>query len=186
MRTALVLGGAAAALGLLLAPGLAGAQMMGGGAAVAGNGVGQMEWDSEEHAAPRYDAAAEYRGGVANMQLGKYRDAQKNFDHALIVEPKDADTLCMMGETLAALGDYKGAIRNFERSLKVDPNQIPARREYAVALAKYGQPAQAQQQLTILKTRADACAGACADAADLQSAMAKVQAAIATAPAAAG
>jgi len=127
---------------------------------------------------PTYDAAEEYRKGSDALQAGKYRDAERDFDHALSVDPKNADTLFMYGMAKAGHGDLKGAVHAYEKSLKIDDQQIPARREYGVALAKLSQTPQAQAQLVILKARSDACADTCPQAADLKAAMAAIQAAL--------
>jgi tetratricopeptide (TPR) repeat protein len=127
---------------------------------------------------PAYDPAVEYNHGVDDLKASKFRDAERDFDNSLSVDPKNADTLFMLGIARAGGGDQKGAVRAFEKSLKVDPDQIPARREYAVALAKLGRTADAQAQLALLKTRADACADTCPQAADLKAALSAVQAAM--------
>ena len=115
---------------------------------------------------------------MAALQDGKFRDAERDFDNALSVDSKNADTLFMFGMAKAGHGDLKGAAHAYERSLKVDDQQIPARREYAVTLAKLGQADKAQAQFAILKTRADACGDACPESADLKAALAAVQAAL--------
>jgi tetratricopeptide (TPR) repeat protein len=169
----------ALALSLLLAPGAALAS--GGGGGGGGGGMGGMPSMS----APAYDPVIEYQKGQDALQLGKFRDAEDHFDNALSVDPKNADTLFMYGMAKAGRGDLKGAAHAYEKSLKIDPNQIPARREYAVALAKTGQADKAQAQFAILKERATTCGDACPEAADLKAAVAAVQAALAPAPGAA-
>jgi tetratricopeptide (TPR) repeat protein len=129
--------------------------------------------------APQYDPSVEYQKGLTDLQAGKFRDAQRDFDHVLASLPHDADTLFYSGMSKAGLGDLKGAQHMYERSLKEDPNQIPARRELAVTLAKLGQADQAKAQLDILQTRATACGDTCPQAADLKAAVATVQAAMA-------
>ncbi len=166
-----------AALGavLLLAPGLALASA--GGGAGGGGSMGGFS-DTPSQSAPQYDPAVEYRNGVADLQSGKFREAERDFNHALSVDSKNADTLFMLGMAKAGHGDLKGAAGAYEKSLKIDDQQIPARREYAVTLAKLNQPDKAQAQLAILKTRADTCGENCAQAADLKAALAAVQAAL--------
>jgi len=110
---------------------------------------------------PQYDPSVEYQKGLTDLQAGKFRDAQRDFDHVLDSLPHDADTLFYSGMSKAGLGDLKGAQRMYERSLKEDANQIPARRELAVTLAKLGQADQAKAQLDILQTRATACGDTC-------------------------
>lgn len=171
---------AGAALALLTAPGAALASGGGGGG---GGSMGGMGMPSMS--APAYDPVIEYQKGQDALQLGKFRDAETHFDNALSVDPKNADTLFMYGMAKAGRGDLKGAAHAYEKSLKIDPNQIPARREYAVALAKTGQGDKAQAQFAMLKDRATACADTCPEAADLKAAVAAVQAALAPTPGAA-
>jgi tetratricopeptide (TPR) repeat protein len=142
-----------------------------GGMGMSGGGMPSMT-------APSYDPTVEYQSGVQALQAGKFRDAESHFNHVLEVAPDNPDALFMLGMAKSGYGDLKGAQHAYERTLKADPQQIPARRELAVTLAKLGQADQAQAQLDILKKRADACGDTCADAADLKAAVATVEAAL--------
>jgi len=168
---------AAALAGLLLCAVPASAQMMGGGAAAAGNGVGGVEWGDGPRG-PSYDAATEYRNGMAELQAGKFRDAERSFNHALSVDRNNADTYYQLGLAKAGEGDLSGAKNAYERSLKLDGHPINVRRDYAVALAKLNQPAKAQAQLDILKGQANACGAGCPMAGDLKDAVTAVEAAM--------
>ena len=127
---------------------------------------------------PTYDPAVEYQDGLAALQAGKWRDAQNHFENALSVDPRNADTLFMLGQADAGRGDLKGAQRAYERALRVDPNRIDARREYAVVLAKQNHADDAKKQLDILQQRATTCGDTCANSADLKAAIATVTAAL--------
>jgi Tfp pilus assembly protein PilF len=166
---------AAVAIAGLLAPVAASAS---GGGMGGGGGTPSM---SEQ----AFDPAVEYQKGVDALQAGKFRDAERHFDNTLEADPKNAGTWYLMGLAKAGHGDLKGAARAYERSLTFDGQQIQARRDYAVTLAKLGQPDKAQAQFALLKTRADACGQSCSDAADLKAALAAVQAALSPAPGAA-
>jgi tetratricopeptide (TPR) repeat protein len=143
-----------------------------------GGGMGGMSMPTPSQAAPAYDPAVEYQKGEAALQANKFADAEHHFDNSLSADPNNAGTLFMLGMARAGRGDEKGAVKAYEKSLKIDDKQIGARREYGVALAKTGQSDKAQAQLTLLKTRADACGETCPDAADLKAAQAAVQAAL--------
>jgi tetratricopeptide (TPR) repeat protein len=145
---------------------------MGGGMGM-GGGVPSVQ-------APSYDPVEEYRNGVAQLQDGKYRDAERSFDHVLEVAPQNADALFMMGMAQSGRGDLKAAARSYEKAVRVDPQQIQAVRELAITDAKLGQADKAQAQLATLKTRADKCADTCPEAADLKAAMGAVEAAMAS------
>jgi tetratricopeptide (TPR) repeat protein len=163
---------------LLLAAAPAAAQMMGGGAAVAGNGVGGREFEGGPNSLPAYDPAVEYRAGVAEMQAGKFHEAERSFNHALAVDANNPDTFYMLGLAKAGGGDLRGAARAYERSLKLDSHPINVRRDYAVTLAKLNQADKAQAQFAILKAQADACGTSCPMAGDLKAALAAVEAAL--------
>jgi tetratricopeptide (TPR) repeat protein len=152
------------------------------GAALASGGGGMgggMSMPSTQ--APLYDPVEEYRNGVADLQAGRFKDAERDFDHVLDTAPKNADALFMLGMAKTGRGDLKGAARSYEKALKADPKQIRALRELAITEAKLGEADKAQTQLAMLKTQAASCADACADAADLKAAVGAVEAALPTA-----
>jgi tetratricopeptide (TPR) repeat protein len=162
-----------------LAPSLASAQMMGGGAAVMGNGVGGREFDGDRRMEFSYDPVVEYNKGVAALQAHKYGEASRAFDHALKSDPRNADYLHKQGLARAGAGDLRGAVKSYEKSLAIDSIQVDTRRDYALALAQMGQADKAQAQFAQLKLQSEACAGTCPNAAALQSALSDVQAAVA-------
>ena len=169
-RRAAILAAVLMAAGALTATPFVAIASGGGG----GGGMGGMP----SAQAPSYDPVEEYRNGVADLQAGKFKDAERDFDHVLDVAPRNADALFMMGVAKSGRGDLKGAARSYEKSLKVDPKLIGAARELAIADAKLGQADKAQAGLATLKARADTCAGACPEAADLKAAIDAVSAAL--------
>jgi tetratricopeptide (TPR) repeat protein len=170
-RAALI---AAAAIGAVALPSAAFAVGSGMGGSM-GPGAGASPSFTE----PTYDPVVEYRSGVAALQAGKFRDAERNFDHVLDVTPNDASALFMLGMAKAGHGDLKGAERAYEKTIKVDSTRIDAHRELAVTLAKEGQADKAQAELDALKKQSDACGGSCPEADDLKAAIATVEAALA-------
>jgi tetratricopeptide (TPR) repeat protein len=162
----------------VMATGLPASAIASGGG-MGGMGMGGMgSSEMPSISTPTYDPAVEYQQGLAALQAGKFRDAQSHFNNALEVDGRNTDALFMLGQAKAGLSDWKGAQRAYERDLKVDANQIAARRELAVVLAKEGQADQAKAQLDILQKRAVTCGDTCADSADLKAAIAVVQAAL--------
>lgn len=157
------------------APGLA----LASGGGMGGSAVGASMGQEPSQTTPQYDPSVEYQHGLADLQAGKFRDAVRDFDHVLETLPKDTDTLFYSGMSKAGAGDLKGAQHAYDKVLKIDADQIPARRELAVTLAKLGQADQAKAQLDILQTRATACGDTCPQSADLKAAVATVQAALA-------
>ncbi len=151
--------------GALIVAGLPVAALASGGG-MGGSAVGASMGQEPSQTTPQFDPSVEYQHGLADLQAGKFRDAVRDFDHVLETLPRDTDTLFYSGMSKAGAGDLKGAQHAYEKVLKVDADQIPARRELAVTLAKLGQGDQAKAQLDILQTRATACGDTCPPSAD--------------------
>jgi TolA-binding protein len=125
-----------------------------------------------------YDPTVEYRKGLADMQAGRFKEAEVDFDHVLEVDTRSPDALYMLGMARVGHGDFKGAARAYEKALKVDPKRIDPARELAITDAKLGQADKASVQLGGLKARAATCADACPEASDLKAAISAVEAAL--------
>jgi tetratricopeptide (TPR) repeat protein len=139
-----------------------------------GGGGGMMPSDS----APSYDPAEEYRKGVAALEAKDFKAAKTAFDRVISAAPRDANTQYLAGLSRTGLGDWKGARRFFEKAVKLDDNLIGAHRELGVAQARLGDMPKAQTTLATLNAKSATCAGSCAQAADLKTAVDAVQAAI--------
>lgn len=146
-----------------------------------GGGGGEMPSAST----PQYDPAAEYRKGVDALQAKDFKAAKVAFDRVLSSAPRDANTNYLAGLARQGLGDWKGAKTKFEKATKLDPNLVGAWRELGVTYAKLGDRPKAEETLKGIQAKADTCAGACADAAELKAAVDAVTAALAGAPVAA-
>lgn len=168
MRKALGLVGALVSVSALLV----------GGAALANGGGGGGGGMAPSMSAPRYDPAEEYRKGIAALQAQRFAEAKKAFDRVLAVAPKDANTNYLAGMARAGLDDWKGAKKFYEKAVKYDADLVMAQRELGVALAKLGDMPKAQAQLDLLNQRSASCAGTCAQAADLNAAVAAVKSAL--------
>jgi Flp pilus assembly protein TadD len=134
---------------------------------------------------PMYDPAAEYQRGMAAVSDGKWKDAQRAFNNVTDAAPKAFEGWFMLGFAKAGGGDSKGARRAYERAVRLKPEDIAARRELAINLAKTGESDKARAELAQLQDRAATCAGACPDAALLKSGIAAIETALAP-PAASG
>jgi tetratricopeptide (TPR) repeat protein len=137
---------------------------------------------SPSTSAPQFDAAAEYRKGIEALKASRFADARKSFMMVLGVAPRDAATNYLTGLSLVGLNDLKGAVKYFEKAVKADQQLIPARMDLAVTLAKIGDRAKAEAELAKLKDIQAKCAAKCAQAADLDKAIASVTAAIGGSP----
>ncbi len=154
------------------------------GALLAAAGGGSSSGSAPSMSAPEYDAAAEYRNGMAALQANRYADAKRAFGHVLSVAPRDANTLYLAGLADAGLNDLANARKHYEKAVKADKDMVLAHRELAITYAKLGDRPKAEAELAILNLLNTACAGSCPKAADLGASIAAVQAALAAAPAA--
>jgi tetratricopeptide (TPR) repeat protein len=132
--------------------------------------------------APDYDPAAEYRAGIEALQAQRYQDAKRAFDRVLKVAPGDANTNYLAGLAAAGLGDLKASRKYYERALRADKEMIQVRRELGLTYAKLGEKEKADAQLAALKAMQDKCAGACAKAADIGTAIQALTAALGASP----
>lgn len=143
------------------------------GGAPSGGGGGGADFDS-----PKRDPAADYRKGIEALQAGKFKDADRAFGYVLEAAPKDSNVWMLQGMAKAGEKDLKGAQRAYERSVKLDDKNIDAHRELAVTYAATGQGPKAEQELTALKARSDACNDACPEAPKLKASINAVQGAM--------
>lgn len=137
---------------------------------------------SPSMSAPQFDAAEEYRKGVEALQASRFADAKKSFVKVLGVAPRDAATNYLAGLSLVGLNDLKGAVKYFDRAVHSDPKLVAAHQDLAVTLAKLGDRPKAEAELAKLKEIQAKCAATCAEAADLDKAVASVTAALGGSP----
>lgn len=160
---------------------LLGAALLAGSTALVAN-PGGSGGSAPSASAPGYDPTAEYRKGMEALQAQRYQEARKAFDRVLGVAPGDANTNLLAGLASAGLNDLKSARKYYERAVKADKELVGARRELGVTYAKLGEKEKADAQLAALKAMQDKCAGACAKAAEIGSAVQALTAAIGTPP----
>ncbi len=147
-----------------------------------GGGGGGSFSQAPSESAPAYDAAAEYRTGVAALAAKDFAKAKTAFDHALSVSSRDANTQYMAGVARTGLGDLKSARKFYAKAAKLDANMVVAWRDLAVTDAKLGDTVKAQESLAAIQARRTTCADTCPQAADLKSAEDAVTAAMAGTP----
>ena len=152
--------------------------------AAGGGGGGGMS-SVPSASAPQYDAAAEYRTGVAALQAKDFKAAKTAFDHALTVTPRDANTQYLAGVARTGLGDLKGARKFYAKAAKLDANMIAAWRDLGVTDGRLGDKVKAQETLAAIQSRRSACSETCPQAAGLKEADEAVSAALAGVPTAA-
>lgn len=146
--------------------------------AASGGGGGTSGGSLPSASAPSYDPAAEYKKGVEALDAQNYDDADRAFGHVLEVIPHDANTNFLDGEAKAGRGKLKDAKRCYERAIKYKDDLILAHQELGLTLIKLGDLDGAKAVLADLKQRAATCSDTCAQAADLKSAIAALEAAL--------
>lgn len=148
-------------------------------AVLAAGGGGGGGGSAPSASGPMYDPAAEYQKGLVAVSNGKWKDAQRAFNNVTDAAPKAFEGWFMLGYARAGGGDPKGARKAYERAVKLNPEDIAARRELAINLAKIGEPEKARSELAYLQGRAATCAEACPNAALLKSGIAAIETALA-------
>lgn len=151
-----------------------------GGAALANPGGSGGSGPSMS--APDYDPAAEYRKGIEALQAQRYQEAKRAFENVLRVAPGDANTNLLAGLASAGLNDLKASRKYYERAVKADKELVGARRELGITYVKLGEKEKADAQLAALKAMQAKCAGACAKAAEIGSAVDALAASIGAPP----
>lgn len=150
-------------------------------ASAAGGGVsgggGSPSADAE-----RYDAAEEYRSGLAAYNAGDFDKAAKHFMRVIRVAPKTAEAQYLLGASYMGLGKADKARKPLEKAVKYAPTMIAAQRDLALAYAQLERAADAQTILDRLTARSTACAAACVDMAELGQAITAIQSAMAGKP----
>jgi tetratricopeptide (TPR) repeat protein len=73
--------------------------------------------------------------GKANLEtlLGNYDDAITSYDHAIKIDPGDADPWVGKGSAYLAARDYDDAIASFDRALVIHPDKEDALENLALA-----------------------------------------------------
>ncbi|MEL7284505.1 MAG: tetratricopeptide repeat protein [Pseudomonadota bacterium] len=147
-----------------------------GAPAIAG-GSGGSGSSAPSSSGPSYDPVEEYQKGVEALQAGEYKAAERAFKKVSKVAKKDASTRYMLG--LAHLGqeEYKSAAKAFERAVRYDEKLYRAHAKLGVTYLQLDKAEKAAEVLSNLQAASDDCASACAESADIESAIAEIEAA---------
>ena len=163
-------------VGVLAVAAASGAALAAGGGASGGSAV------MPSMSAPSFDPAAEYRLGIDALKADDFKGAIKHFDKVTEVAPNNADVWYAIGLARVGDGDLKGAENAYERCLHINGDNIAARAQLGLTLAKLNLTDKAKAQLAVLQKRSDSCASKCAQADDLKAAVDAVQGAVSAAP----
>ena len=157
----------------------------GGAVAWAAGGGGSGGGDMPSASGPQYDPAAEYAKAVTAMKAKDYRAAARAAEHVTDAAPRSIEGWRLLGAAKAGTLDWKGSRRAYERAIKVAPDDVMSHAGLGLALANL-KDAKAQEQLTWLQAKAQACGDSCPEAATLKALTGAVQGALAGAPASPG
>src|SRR6185312_4996999 len=88
----------------------------------------------------RKDLATAFKNrGNALDDKGQYDRAIQDYDHAIAINPKDADAFNNRGTTYRAKGQYDLAIQDYDQALRLTPNSAMALNNRCFAKALMGQ-----------------------------------------------
>jgi Tfp pilus assembly protein PilF len=160
---------------VLLAGAIAG--MTAAGAIAAGSGGGGGGGEMPSASGPRYDPAAEFTKAINALKTKDYKAAARFAAHVTEAAPKSVEGWRILGVAQAGAENWKAAKRAYERAVKLDPDDTMSRAGLGVALARL-QDAKAQEQLSWLKAKAEACGSTCPDAANLKAMTSEVESAL--------
>jgi tetratricopeptide (TPR) repeat protein len=148
-------------------------------AAGGGGGGGGGGSNTPSQSTPSYDPAVEYQKGTTAFKVGDYKTAAGHFKKVVAAAPREASAQYLLGASYMGLGDFKKAASPLEKAAKLDAKMVEAKRDLGITQAKLGKTDKARPQLDALKAMQTSCAKTCAEAAKLDDAVAKVEAAIA-------
>lgn len=140
------------ALGALLA-----ASALLGAPAIAAPGGSSTELRATAPA-EQIDPAQSYQDGVAALEAGDYKEAEKKFGEVLGVARDHPEANYYMGLAKVGRGKEKSSVRYFKRAIKERPGFVEAREQLALVYARLEKPEEAAEQLAALKEIRDNCA----------------------------
>ncbi|MEI0668873.1 tetratricopeptide repeat protein [Brachyspira pulli] len=76
--------------------------------------------------------------GNAKYNLGEYKEAIKDYDKSIELNPSDSDVYNNRGFAKEKLGQYQEALQDFKKALELDPNNNTAKGNIKNIQDKYG------------------------------------------------
>ena len=143
-----------------------------------GGGGGGGGFSGAGASAPQYNPVKDYQAGLSALKAKDYKRADKMFKRVLGGTTKNAQANYYMGVTKVGLGKDKAAVRYFKRAAKYQKKFYEAEAGLGAAYAASGKADKAQETLAKLQASAASC-GTCGDSGRINSAITKVEAAMA-------
>lgn len=138
-------------------------------AAGGGGGGGGSIPSSSSSSGPRTDPMVAYREGIALIEAGEYKEAEKKLRSVTRSVSKHARANYYLGVAEYGQQDYKGASKYFKKAIKYNSRIYPAYEHLGKAYLALGKPEEAQEQLDhlagVLETCGDTCTRAPIEAA---------------------
>ncbi|MFQ5674822.1 MAG: tetratricopeptide repeat protein [bacterium] len=87
--------------------------------------------------------------GLAEVQteIGRYQEAEKTIQDALVRLPNNPEALALRGIILKRMGRYDAARSQFQKAIELDPNQLLARLNLGILQWQWGEKVAARQTL---------------------------------------
>jgi len=76
---------------------------------------------AEENAIEVFNAVDYYNRGLTFAALGRQKEALRDYNQAIVLDPADAKAYNNRGLTLEALGNQKEALRDYDQAIALDP-----------------------------------------------------------------
>lgn len=139
---------------------------------------GRWVWMDTSYPRSRFDTSDLFRAGIDSLLAHRFADASVRFAQILRRSPDDPYAHYLAGIAHAGIGDLRGAQHSYEQALHFDGGLVIARRELALVNLKLDDRSGAEAQLEALTIRQARCHGKCGKAAQIDSAVKTVRAAI--------
>jgi tetratricopeptide (TPR) repeat protein len=146
-----------------------------GPALAAGGGGGGSSVPSAT--GPSYDPVIEYQAGVEYLRAKDYAKAERAFKRVIDVAKTDANSHYLLGITHQEQAEWKQAVRAHKNAVRFNPDLHDARGRLGAVYIQLGDLEKADEQLAELAAAKTACAGSCAASADIELALARIEAA---------
>lgn len=146
------------ALLFILSLGLAAGPVL---AAGGGGGGGGSVSSSSSSSGPRTDPTVAYREGVALIEAGEYKQAEKKLRSVLRSVSKHARANFYLGVAEYGQQEYKSASKYFKKAIKYNSRIYQAYEQLGLAYLALDKPEDAQEQLDHLANFLETCGDTC-------------------------
>jgi len=139
----------------------------------ASGGGGGGGFSSPIQSAPKFDPVVKYQEGIAAMQSGEHRKAEKAFRKVISANKKHANSQYFLGLALFEQEKFKKAKRPFERALKYDEKLVSAHGYLGVVYQKTDKPDKVDKHRQALIELKSSC-GDCKDKVKIDRALLRI------------